>query len=278
MRKYFNELTKIIKDNKLLFIVILIGIILLCVKLNSDEKDNTSICIIIPVTSNRRNWNNFEETYLHNYFLESFTKVYDPKINHLILLGIDDDDKLFNNDKIKNDIQKYLHKNQNIEIDFISTNGIKKGNVVHIWNRLFDEGINRGYDYFLQCGDDTEFYTHWEKDFITKLKSNNNIGAIGFGDKLRIQNNKGDDLATQSFVHKTHYNIFNYYFNPNIENYGCDDWLTGVYKKTNNYDYNVNNHKIKNSGGEPRYIPVNNRKLWNKLINEDYIKIINYQK
>ena len=113
MRKYFNELTKIIKDNKLLFIVILIGIILLCVKLNSDEKDNTSICIIIPVTSNRRNWNNFEETYLHNYFLESFTKVYDPKINHLILLGIDDDDKLFNNDKIKNDIQKYLHKNPN---------------------------------------------------------------------------------------------------------------------------------------------------------------------
>tara|TARA_Y100000814_G_scaffold260607_1_gene211404 strand:- start:39 stop:875 length:837 start_codon:yes stop_codon:yes gene_type:complete len=278
MRKYFNELTKIIKDNKLLFIVILIGIILLCVKLNSDEKDNTSICIIIPVTSNRRNWNNFEETYLHNYFLESFTKVYDPKINHLILLGIDDDDKLFNNDKIKNDIQKYLHKNQNIEIDFISTNGIKKGNVVHIWNRLFDEGINRGYDYFLQCGDDIEFYTHWEKDFITKLKSNNNIGAIGFGDKLRIQNNKDDDLATQSFVHKTHYNIFNYYFNPNIENHGCDDWLTGVYKKTNNYYYNVNNHKIKNSGGEPRYIPVNNRKLWDKLINEDYIKIINYQK
>ena len=51
-----------------------------------------------------------------------------------------------------------------------------------------------------------------------------------------------------------------------------------MYKKTNNYDYNVNNHKIKNSGGEPRYIPVNNRKLWNKLINEDYIKIINYQK
>ena len=44
MRKYFNELTKIIKDNKLLFIVILIGIILLCV--NSDEKDNTKIILI----------------------------------------------------------------------------------------------------------------------------------------------------------------------------------------------------------------------------------------
>ena len=56
MQKYFNKCTKFIKDNKLLFIVIiLVGIISLCVNLKSDEKDNTSICIIIPVTSNKEN-------------------------------------------------------------------------------------------------------------------------------------------------------------------------------------------------------------------------------
>tara|TARA_B110000046_G_C12952152_1_gene380644 strand:- start:410 stop:1183 length:774 start_codon:yes stop_codon:yes gene_type:complete len=37
MQKYFNKCTKFIKKNKLLFIVILIGIILLYVNLNSDE-------------------------------------------------------------------------------------------------------------------------------------------------------------------------------------------------------------------------------------------------
>ena len=36
-------------------------------------------------------------------------------------------------------------------------------------------------------------------------------------------------------------------------------------------------HSIVNKGGEPRYNIVNNRKLWNDLIMEDYPKI-NYFK
>jgi len=138
------------------------------------------------------------------------------------------------------------------------------------------EGINRNYDYFLQCGDDIEFYSSWENDFINKLQSDNNIGVIGFADILRLKNNKNDRLATQSFVHKTHYDIFNFYFPSELDNYHTDSWLTGVYKLSDKFYYDLN-HKIKNSGGEPRYKPVHNAKLRDELIERDYKKIINYQ-
>ena len=261
------------------FIYILITItIILCIIYNfKEDKINTSICVIIPVTSRNRDWKNFNETYLFNYFCKTFFEYYNPDIKHLILLGIDDDDKLFNNINIKNDIKKYIQDKQNVEIDFISTNGIKKGHTSEYWNRLIKEGINRDYEYFLQCGDDIEFYSSWENDFIKKLQSNNNIGVIGFADILRLKNNKNDKLVTQSFVHKTHYYIFNYFFPSEIDNWGTDDWLTGVYKLSDNLFYDLN-HKIKNSGGKPRYTPLDNRKLWNELIQKDYKKIINYQK
>ena len=78
------------------FIYILITItIILCIIYNfKEDKINTSICVIIPVTSRNRDWKNFNETYLFNYFCKTFFEYYNPDIKHLILLGIDDDDKL----------------------------------------------------------------------------------------------------------------------------------------------------------------------------------------
>ena len=60
---------------------IIIGIIVICIicfyiNFKHQKIYNTSICVIIPVTSRNRNWKNFYETYLYNYFCKTFLKYY----------------------------------------------------------------------------------------------------------------------------------------------------------------------------------------------------------
>lgn len=231
----------------------------------------TSVCVMIPVTSRDRNWKCFKETDLYNIFFKSFLLTYNKEIPHLICLAIDPDDKLFNS--IKKDIEDFVTIMKNCKIHFISTKGIEKGHVTEMWNRCFEYGIQESYDYFLQCGDDIEFYTGgWENHFIHYLQNHQNIGICGFSDLNRLQYNPNDRLLTQSFVHSTHYEIFGHYFPKQIKNWGCDDWITEIYRKTDNCYYSLT-HTISNKGGNPRYDIVNNRTLWNRLIDIDYRKI-----
>ena len=95
-------------------------------------------------------------------------------------------------------------------------------------------------------GDDIKILTPgWEKTFIEKLKESNNIGVVG---PLDI-NNK--NLLTQSFVHKTHLDIFGKYYPKEIKNWHIDDWITRVYQP--NLSNKILNKKVRNSGGPPRY-------------------------
>ena len=48
-----------------------------------------------------------------------------------------------------------------------------------------------------------------------------------------------------------HYQIFGFYFPPEIINWGCDDWLTEIYEK-HNMVYRLP-QKFLNLGGKPRY-------------------------
>ena len=74
---------------------------------------------------------------------------------------------------------------------------------------------------------------------------------------MDINNTK---ILTQSFVHKTHYDIFKFYFPPNIKNTYCDTWIENIYKYNfienlwkKIYSFKFYDIKIKNSGVKPRY-------------------------
>ena len=216
---------------------------------------NQNICVMIPVTSRNREWRTFKETDLYNIFFKSFLLTYNKELPHLFCFAIDPDDQLFNN--IKEDIERLVNVMKNCKVNFISTAGIGKGHVTEMWNKCFEYGVQENYDYFLQCGDDIEFYNaDWENYFIEFLKEKNNIGV--------------------SFVHRTHWDIFGYYYPKQIKNWGCDDWITEVYGKTNDVFYSPI-HSIANKGGEPRYDIVRDRILWNNLILDDYPKINEYK-
>lgn len=234
-----------------------------------------TICIMIPITSTGRDWKTFKDTDLFNVFYKSFFKTYNKEFNHLFCFAIDSDDIIMNN--MKDEIKRHFDIMKNSSVKFISTDGIEKGHVTEMWNRCFEYGVQENYDYFLQCGDDIDFLNSgWENAFIRFLEENNNIGVCGFSDLGRLHYNCNDKLITQSFVHKTHFDIFGLYFPKKIKNWGCDDWITEIYLKSGDVFYSPL-HSIVNKGGEPRYNIVNNRKLWNDLIMEDYPKI-NYFK
>tara|TARA_R110001592_G_scaffold262157_2_gene527187 strand:+ start:33 stop:749 length:717 start_codon:yes stop_codon:yes gene_type:complete len=233
--------------------------------------DDISICVMIPVSSRNRKWKTFRETDLYNIFFKSFLLTYNKELPHLFCFAIDSDDKLFNN--IKSDIERLVSVMKNCKVCFISTDGIKKGHVTEMWNRCFEYGVQENYDYFLQCGDDIEFFTEgWENAFIRFLEQNKNIGVCGFSDMGRLYCDRQDRLITQSFVHRTHYDIFGYYYPKEIMNWGIDDWITEVYGALNLSLYSPL-HCIANKGGEPRYDVVNERVLWNKLILRDIDKL-----
>mgnify|MGYP003676131447 FL=1 len=233
--------------------------------------NDKSICVMIPVSSRNRKWKTFRETDLYNIFFKSFLLTYNKELPHLFCFAIDSDDKLFNN--IKSDIERLVSVMKNCKVHFISTDGIKKGHVTEMWNRCFEYGVQENYDYFLQCGDDIEFFTEgWENAFIRFLEQNKNIGVCGFSDMGRLYCDRQDRLITQSFVHRTHWDIFGYYYPKEIMNWGIDDWITEVYGALNLSLYSPL-HCIANKGGEPRYDVVNERVLWNKLILRDIDKL-----
>jgi|TARA_Y100000992_G_scaffold302554_2_gene277273 hypothetical protein len=218
------------------------------------------IGLLIPTTSNNRDWFHPHESYLHTYTMTSFSKTYNQEHQYIFYVGIDDNDILFDNKDTWNFFDTYCKKNlSNTSIKFISMSNIKKGHLSKMWNRLFQVAFNENCDYFFQCGDDIIFTTtNWINDSIDTLKLHNNIGITG-----PINNN--NYILTQTFVHRTHMNIFGFYFPEDIYNWCIDDWINQVYR--NEYFYPLYNHYCGNEGGEPRYL-IDNKYRFNN-INKD---------
>ena len=229
-----------------------------------------NIAILIPTTTNKTNFKKLEDTHLHKFCLPSLCDTLpDNKFNFTIYLGIDESDKILNTSETKRKLQNTkLYKNIS-KINLI-TFDVEKGNVVAIWNELFNIAYNDNNDYFIQMGDDIFFHNkNWIIPCINTLQEHRGLGVIAPTD---INNKK---LLTQSIVSRKHMEIFGYYFNPEIKNWGCDNWITGVYPKILTIQ---TKDKIENKGGEPRYIPICDFKLWDSLLKKDRMKIKDYVK
>ena len=230
-----------------------------------------NIAILIPTTTSNTNFKKLEDTHLYKFCLPSLcdTLPTDNKFNFTIYFGIDDTDKILNRSKTKRKLQNTkLYKNIS-KINLINFD-VEKGNVVAIWNELFNIAYNDNNDYFIQMGDDIFFHNkNWLITCINTLQEHKGLGVIAPTD---INN---PALLTQSIVSRKHMEIFGYYFNPEIKNWGCDNWITGVYPKIITIQ---TKDKIENKGGEPRYKPICDFKLWDSLLKKDRMKIKDYVK
>ncbi len=228
-----------------------------------------NIAILIPTTTNNTKFKKLEDTHLFKFCLPSLCNTLPTQNNFkfTIYYGIDKCDKILNKLQTKKKLQNTkLYKNIS-KINLI-TFDVDKGNVVAIWNELFNRAYNDNNDYFIQMGDDILFHNNnWLIPCINALINNMNIGVSA---PMDINNPR---ILTQSIVSRKHMDIFGYYFNPQIKNWGCDDWITGVYSK---FFITQTKEKIQNKGGKPRYNPINDPKLWDNLINLDKIKLKEY--
>jgi|TARA_B110000093_G_scaffold54366_1_gene58531 hypothetical protein len=205
---------------------------------------------IIPATSKGRDWTKIEESYLYQATLKSFVLTYDKEHQYIFYIGIDKNDPIYDNVDNKEKLRKFCSVMKNMEIEFIYMDGIAKGHLTVMWNRLFEKAFKDECDYFFQCGDDIEFKTKkWVNDCIATLQNSNDIGLVG-----PINNNPR--ILTQSFVSRKHMELFGYYFPPEIINWFCDDWINEVYRGINHF-YPLQKHLCINIGGQPRY-DINN--------------------
>jgi len=174
----------------------------------------------------------------------------DPEHEYTFYIGIDRGDRIYDNTEEFNKINMLISGNPNISIRSIYMDGVEKGYLTKMWNILFKHAYDDGCDYFFQCGDDIVFKTNgWINACILALTKSNGIGMTGpINNNIRI--------LTQTFVSRKHMEFFGFYFTEELINWFCDDWINGVYKKTNKF-YPLLNHLCENLGGDPRY-KVNN--------------------
>ena len=100
-----------------------------------------------------------------------FLLTIDKEHNYIFYVGIDKDDRIFDNETQKREITRFSIVFPNIEFKFITMENIPKGYVTLMWNKLFEDAYNLGCDYFYQCGDDIEFKTKgWINDGIKVLE------------------------------------------------------------------------------------------------------------
>ena len=206
-----------------------------------------TIAFCVPTTSRNRDWESFEESYLNTILLPSINETDDV----IVYIGYGTEDDLFMD--FKNRPAKY----KNIKLVWKSFHNYQ-GNPCGIWNELAKMGITDGFDYVFVCGDDIQLSQNkqWLNIFVKALKRNKNVGYVA-----GWSNN--DAIPTQFLLHKTHLNIFGWIFPPAIKNYFCDDFLYELYGK--NGIWLKNFHHL-NLGGEPRYVPNEDRNLCTILV------------
>jgi len=240
------------------------------------------IALLIPSTSNGRDWTSVNESYLFKYTIKTFGITQDKEHEYKFYIGIDRGDRIYDTPECQLYLTRFVSIFKNATIEFLYMDGIEKGHLTVMWNRLFKKAYEDGNDYFFQCGDDISFETNgWVNSCIEKLKNSNDIGMTG-----PINNNSR--ILTQSFVSRTHMELFGYYFPEEIINWCCDDWINEIYKSIDRF-YPLQNHYCINVGGLPRYV-INNdsrfqlkfkhslenlRKMTSKIVKNDIEKIKN---
>mmetsp|Transcript_8243 Transcript_8243/g.11352 ORF Transcript_8243/g.11352 Transcript_8243/m.11352 type:complete len:362 (-) Transcript_8243:625-1710(-) len=122
--------------------------------------------------------------------------------------------------------------------------------------KIMQHGYDQGIEYFFQANDDTELITpNWEHLLTWTLKDSllvPNFGVTGPID-MRLRNSL--QTMTHAFVHRTHLDIFGWFFPPAFKNWYSDDWIGTVYGVRYSARFNdvrVNHHFWKERYGIDR--------------------------
>ena len=202
--------------------------------------------------------------------LTNFSKNMQTHYKYNFYLGFNHADPCLQNTNIFNCFNNEHFTVTTIEFD----KSIQSGHLTKMWNVLFDKSYKNN-EYFYQLGDDIFFPNyHFIDKYISVLQKTNNLGVTGY---LTINGN--NNILTQSFVSKKHYDIFGFYFPESIKNWYCDNWISNVYKLF--HLYHPLEKCIVNKYDSYRYIRyIPNKSPFNFLLErkKGVLKLLNYLK
>ena len=235
-----------------------------------DELNNGSatvtVAFIVPVTSNGLPENiKLTETPLFKILLSSMVEVYDQEskwARMIMYLGYDENDPLFDNDKV---IQQILDRTEKqlpfLTVRFLRLKGLRHL-VAHIWSALASVAYQDGADYYCILSDDSQLLNKgWLHSLVYSLQNNpilSNFGTVAFYEEHKRL--EPGTFPTFPFFHKTHLQIFghNNMIHPHFANSFADPYISDLYSIFGSAKI-VSGAKIKNIiGGEdmPRYNPA----------------------
>lgn len=189
--------------------------------LSSDRRRNITskmnIAILIPTTTRTIKSPKLEALSLMKFCLPSIVDTMESVYNYTVYLGIDKGDYL------RTVEAKIVHK-----FPFVKLVHIEGGTITKAVNEIANISYNDNMMYMVRLTDDTRLLTqNWTSAGIQILKNYvpSNIGVVG---PTCGQGNTA--ILTNDMVHRTHIDIFHFYYPPEFENWWNDDWITNVYK------------------------------------------------
>lgn len=187
----------------------------------------TLIGVGIPTVS--KGISHFHESSLIRTFLPHFIQSVEGdengKFRFILYIGFDRGDIFWDADvtgnsfaKLNASIHALLKNSKNISIRYHRL-PYTHGWLTFIWNYLFSNAMAEGCDYFYQVNDDLRIDSpSWASSFTGALKQNGDFGVVGPFDPVW-----NCTLLTQSMVSRTHWDIFGYFYPPEVAAYSFID-------------------------------------------------------
>jgi len=216
----------------------------------------TRIAFLVPATTHKREWKDYTETDLYMFLMKSLEEHPPSGVEITILVGYDHDDTMYSVAENRMRFNAVFP----FTIKWYEYDGSYKGKPTWIWNSLGDIAVNQGFEWFKALGSDIIVPKDkgWIGKMINDLKKSKKVG-LSAGDS-----GNPELPMTQFLIHKTHIQIFGWIFPPQIENWGCDNWIQEVYPEK--YIHYSPHLKLLNLGGSPRYEIKFSRKFVDAMV------------
>jgi hypothetical protein len=195
----------------------------------------TFVAVCLSATTKNTDVTRFTQTALFKYALPSVHST--GRVAH-VYVAIDDDDANFMS--WKKTLESFV------------TVVVAKGKANRIpFNEVTKKAYDDGAEYIVRINDDSRFLTPgWIELGISALKNMNppNVGVVA-----PTCNDGKMEIFTHDMVHRTHMDMFGWYYPPVFENWYVDDWITKVYQP--NRSIQIPEWRIQHHISKERYVP-----------------------
>ena len=178
------------------------------------------IALLIAATTRKITSPSLETLALTTRCIPSLKATVEPGFIYRVYIGTEYDDYLVSQFATLRTLSS-----SNFEI--IPVTVAEGGTLNKVLNAIALRAYNEGAEYMSHITDDTRFLTkNWTSFAIMTLNNYipKNIGVVG--PTFREGNT---EVMTHSMVHRSHFDIFKFYFPPIFDNWYEDDWITFVY-------------------------------------------------